>query len=61
MDDAFEVRPPSARLIKMWVLKIHEQVKLMLAQLFIIVHHVTLTMDAWMMEKGCGLLGITSH
>ena len=55
------VDPPSAKVIKSWTIKMHQRMKETIATGFTLVHHVTLTADAWITENGCGLLGVTTH
>ena len=56
-----EVDPPIAKVIKSWTIKMYQRMKEMIAKGFTLVHHVTLTTDAWTAENGCGLLGFTAH
>ena len=39
----------------------HQRMKETIAAGFTLVHHVTLTADAWTTKNGCGLLGVTTH
>ena len=39
----------------------HQKMKETIVKGFTSVHHVALTVDAWKVENGCGLLGVTSH
>ena len=32
-----------------------------MVKVFTSLHHVTLTTNAWTVENGCGLLGVTTH
>ena len=39
----------------------HQRMKETIAKGFTLIHHVMLTDDAWTLENGCGLLGVTPH
>ena len=56
-----EVDPLNAKVIKSWKIKMQQRMKETIAKGFTSVHHVTLVADAWIVENGCGLLGVTSH
>ena len=56
-----EVDPPSAKVIKSWTIKMHQRMKDTIAKGLTSVPAVMLTVDAWKIENGCGLLGVTTH
>lgn len=56
-----DLDPPSAKVIKAWALKMYGRMKEQVVSMLASVRHVTLTVDAWTAENGCGLLGITGH
>ena len=56
-----EVDPPSAKVIKSWIIKMHQRMKETITTGFTLVHHLTLTADAWTAENGCDLLDVTTH
>ena len=43
------------------MLSMRQRMKEKIAKGFNSVHHVMLTADAWTIENGCGLLGVTTH
>ena len=39
----------------------HQRMKETITKVFTLVHRVMLATDAWMVQNGCGLLGVTTH
>ena len=56
-----EVDHPSAKVIKAWTIKMHKWMNETIENVFTLVHHMTLTKNAWTKKNGCCLLGVTVH